>query len=89
LLLDDPTRGIDVGAKAEIYALMRRLAGQGIVQVLASTDPVELAAICDRVVVFFNGRLCATLSTPNASAQTIIEVMNTGQPPKQNDQSQD
>jgi ABC-type sugar transport system ATPase subunit len=78
LLLDDPTRGIDVGAKAEIYALMRQLAGQGIVQLFASTDPLELAAVCDRVVVFFNGRLCAMLTAPNLSAQTILEVMNTG-----------
>src|SRR3989442_1253255 len=54
LLLDDPTRGIDVGAKAEIYGLMRELAQRGIVQVLASTDPFELATVCDRVFVFYN-----------------------------------
>jgi ABC-type sugar transport system ATPase subunit len=78
LLLDDPTRGIDVGAKAEIYHLMRTLAGRGIVQMLASTDPWELATICDQVVVFYRGKVCATLKPPNLSAHSILEVMNTG-----------
>jgi ABC-type sugar transport system ATPase subunit len=81
LLLDDPTRGIDVGAKAEIYSLMRDLARQGIVQVLASTDPRELAIVCDRVFVFHTGRLCATLEAANLNAHTILEVMNTGEMP--------
>jgi ABC-type sugar transport system ATPase subunit len=78
LLLDDPTRGIDVGAKAEIYALMRDLARQGIVQILASTDPWELATICDRVFVFHNNRVCATLEASHLNAHTLLEVMNTG-----------
>ena len=55
LLCFDPTRGIDVGAKAEIYGLMRELAQRGIVQVLASTDPFELATVCDRVLSFTTG----------------------------------
>lgn len=78
LLLDDPTRGIDVGAKAEIYHLMRTLAGRGIVQVLASTDPWELATICDQVVVFYQGKVCATLKPPHLNAHIILEVMNAG-----------
>ncbi|QBD83447.1 sugar ABC transporter ATP-binding protein [Ktedonosporobacter rubrisoli] len=81
LLLDDPTRGIDVGAKAEIYALMHGLAQRGVVQVLASTDPQELATVCDRVFVFYSGRICATLEPPRLDAHTILEVMNTGEPP--------
>ena len=81
LLLDDPTRGIDVGAKAEIYNLMRGLAEQGIVQILASTDPWELATICDRVFVFYRGRLCAMLEPPHLDAHRILEVMNTGMLP--------
>jgi len=67
-----------VGAKAEIYGLMRELARRGIVQVLASTDPFELATVCDRVFVFYNGRVCATLEPPRLDAHTILEVMNTG-----------
>jgi ABC-type sugar transport system ATPase subunit len=78
LLLDDPTRGIDVGAKAEIYDLLRELAGRGIVQVLASTDPMELATVCNRVFVFYRGQICAMLEAPHLNAHTILEVMNTG-----------
>lgn len=78
LLLDDPTRGIDVGARSEIYVLMRNLAEQGTVQVLASTDPRELALICDRVFVFYRGRICAVLEPPHLDAHTILEVVNTG-----------
>ncbi|HEY7339765.1 MAG TPA: sugar ABC transporter ATP-binding protein [Ktedonobacterales bacterium] len=81
LLLDDPTRGIDIGAKAEIYALMRDLARQGVVQVLASTDLEELATICDTVLVFFGGRIRATLSAEHLNAHTILAVMNTGKQP--------
>ncbi len=81
LLLDDPTRGVDIGAKAEIYALMRKLAERGVVQVLASTDPWELATVCDRVFIFYNGRVCATLDPPHLDATTILEVMNTGVQP--------
>jgi ABC-type sugar transport system ATPase subunit len=78
LLLDDPTRGIDVGARIEIYRLMRDLASQGVVQMLASTDPRELAIICDRVFVFHKGRICAVLEPPHLNAHMILEVMNTG-----------
>jgi ABC-type sugar transport system ATPase subunit len=82
LLLDDPTRGIDVGAKAEIYNLLRELADRGAVQLVSSSDPRELAAVCDEVVVFFNGRVCARLSGRDLDAHTILEVMNTGVPPR-------
>ncbi len=78
LLLDDPTRGIDVGARAEIYGLMRNLARQGAIQLLASTDPRELASVCDRVFVFYRGRICAVLEPPHLDAHTILEVVNTG-----------
>jgi ABC-type sugar transport system ATPase subunit len=78
LLLDDPTRGIDVGARAEIYALMNTLAERGTIQILASTDPRELALICDRVFVFYRGRVCAVLEPPRLDAHTILQVVNTG-----------
>src|SRR5581483_2599880 len=78
LLLDDPTRGIDVRARAEIYGLMRNLAAQGTIQLLASTDPRELALICDRVFVFYRGSVCAVLEPPHLEAHTILEVVNTG-----------
>jgi ABC-type sugar transport system ATPase subunit len=82
LLLDDPTRGIDVGAKAEIYNLLRELSAQGTVQLVASADPRELAAVCDEVVVFYGGRICARLRGRHLDAHTILEVMNTGTAPE-------
>jgi ABC-type sugar transport system ATPase subunit len=78
LLLDDPTRGIDVGAKAEIYSLMRDLARRGVVQVLASTDLAELVAVCDTVSVFFGGRICATLVGQNLTEHALLHAMSTG-----------
>lgn len=81
LPLDDPTRGIDVGPKAEIYTLMRELARRGVVQLLASAVPLELATVCQRVIVFYNSRICAILEPPDLNVHTILEVMNTGKPP--------
>ncbi len=59
LLFDEPTRGIDVGAKAEIYALMRRLTGQGAGVLMVSSDLPEALGMADRVVVLRNGRIVA------------------------------
>ncbi|GAB3347171.1 sugar ABC transporter ATP-binding protein [Modestobacter lapidis] len=78
LLLDDPTRGIDVGAKAEIYGLFREQADNGAVQLVASSDPRELASVCDEVIVFYDGKVCARLSGRHLDAHTLLEVMNTG-----------
>jgi ABC-type sugar transport system ATPase subunit len=78
ILLDDPTRGIDVGAKTEIYAVMREQAQRGAVQIVFSSDPLELATICDEVVVFHEGRVRAQLRGEQLTAHNILEVMNTG-----------
>ncbi|WP_256837737.1 sugar ABC transporter ATP-binding protein [Ornithinimicrobium faecis] len=79
ILLDDPTRGIDVGAKAEIYAVMREQARRGAVQIVFSSDPLELATICDEVVVFHEGRVRGRLRGEQLTAHNILEVMNTGE----------
>jgi ribose transport system ATP-binding protein len=57
LLLDEPTRGVDVGARAQIFVQIRQAAEQGACVICASTDREELAAICDRVLVFSGGRI--------------------------------
>jgi ABC-type sugar transport system ATPase subunit len=74
LLLDEPTRGIDVGAKAEIYALMRRLAGQGMGIVMTSSELPELLAVCDRIAVLCEGRLTAVLDRGEATEERIMEA---------------
>ncbi|MFI7000342.1 sugar ABC transporter ATP-binding protein [Nocardia sp. NPDC050175] len=77
LLLDDPTRGVDIGGKAEIHALLRTAAASTVV-LLCSTDLDELAALCDRVLVLYRGRLCATLQGIRVDQHTILHAMNTG-----------
>ena len=56
LLLDEPTRGVDVGAKGEIYARLRELAAQGLGILVASSEMPELIGLCDRIVVLREGR---------------------------------
>ncbi len=74
LLLDEPTRGIDVGAKAEIYALISELAGQGAGIVMASSELPELLAMCDRILVLCLGRVTAELSRAEATQEQIMEA---------------
>ena len=78
LALDDPTRGVDVGAKAEMHALIRGAAGAGAVVLLTSTDIDELAELCDRVLVFHRGRICADLRGERLHPHAVLEAMNTG-----------
>ena len=59
MLLDDPTRGVDVGAKREIYLLIRALADEGRIVLFRSTELPELVGLADRILVFYRGRLCA------------------------------
>jgi ribose transport system ATP-binding protein len=81
LLLDDPTRGVDVGTKAEMHDLIRAEAAAGAAVLIASTDLDELVAVCDRVVVFFHGRAFATLEGDRLAQHTIVEAVNTGVAP--------
>ena len=62
LLLDEPTRGVDVGAKAEIYALIEELIARGHAVVLASSDLPEVVRLADRVLVLREGRLAGELA---------------------------
>jgi rhamnose transport system ATP-binding protein len=71
LILDEPTRGVDVGAKAEIHGLVRRLAGEGRAVVLISSDLPEVLAESDRVGVFRGGRLVTLLDPRGATAEDV------------------
>jgi ABC-type sugar transport system ATPase subunit/ribose/xylose/arabinose/galactoside ABC-type transport system permease subunit len=72
LLLDEPTRGIDLAAKAEIYALLRRLAAEGFGIVLCSSEMSEILTQCHRVVVFREGRVAAELTHAEATEEKVL-----------------
>ncbi|GAB1512363.1 sugar ABC transporter ATP-binding protein [Actinophytocola sp. KF-1] len=72
LLLDEPTRGVDVGAKAEIYQLLGEAAQQGIGVLLASSELAELVGVCDRVVVLSGGRSVRELDTRQAGEADLL-----------------
>ncbi|MEM6662050.1 MAG: sugar ABC transporter ATP-binding protein [Pseudomonadota bacterium] len=72
LLLADPTRGIDVKTKTQIYAMLRQLADQGTAILLLSTDYEELIQLSDETHVFFDGAIAATLSGEDLTPQNII-----------------
>jgi ABC-type sugar transport system ATPase subunit len=81
MVLDDPTRGVDVGAKAEMHVLIRGAAAAGAVVLLTSTDIDELAALCDRVLVLYRGGICAELAGDRLQPHAVLEAMNTGAAP--------
>lgn len=72
IILDEPTRGIDIGAKAEIYTLIRQLASAGIAIVLISSELPEIVGLCDRVLVLSEGQQTALLPRAEATPETIM-----------------
>jgi ribose transport system ATP-binding protein len=74
LLLDDPTRGVDVGAKAELYRLMARLCREGMGIIVTSSELPELLTLADRILVLCEGRLTAEFSRAEATEQRIMEA---------------
>jgi ribose transport system ATP-binding protein len=74
LFLDEPTRGIDVGAKEQIYGLIDELAAQGKGVILASSELPELFRCCDRILVMHEGRQAGTLATANTSQAEIMSL---------------
>ncbi|MFO1208403.1 MAG: sugar ABC transporter ATP-binding protein [Amaricoccus sp.] len=75
LIMDEPTRGIDVGAKSEIHALMGRLAQEGMAVLMISSELPEVLGMSDRVLVMHGGRLVATLDRAQASPESIGAAM--------------
>jgi L-arabinose transport system ATP-binding protein len=74
LILDEPTRGIDVGAKAEIYRLIAELAGEGIALLVISSEMPELLGMADRILVMAAGRLVAELDREAANEERILSL---------------
>jgi ribose transport system ATP-binding protein len=79
IVLDEPTRGVDVGAKAEIYVRMRELTRQGVGIVMVSSELPELLGMSDRIMVFHEGRLSGELSRAEATEQAVMHLA-TGAP---------
>ncbi|HXF42447.1 MAG TPA: ATP-binding cassette domain-containing protein, partial [Pyrinomonadaceae bacterium] len=72
LFLDEPTRGIDVGAKQEIYAEIDRLASEGMAIVMVSSELPEVLGLSDRILVLCEGRPAATFTREQATAETVM-----------------
>jgi ribose transport system ATP-binding protein len=80
LLLDEPTQGVDIGAKDQIHSLVERAAADGVATLVASTDTDELVRLCDRVIVLVDGRAVATLRGADITAEMIehTQLQTTG-----------
>lgn len=74
LLLDEPTRGVDVGAKAELYRIIRSVARQGVGVVLISSELPEVLGICDRIVVMREGRVVGQLDARAATEEAVMTL---------------
>jgi ribose transport system ATP-binding protein len=79
IILDEPTRGIDVGAKAEIYALVRELAGRGKAILMISSELPEILGMSDRILVMHKGGISGELSRHDATEEKVL-TLATGQP---------
>ncbi len=74
IIFDEPTRGVDVGAKSEIYGLMRRLADSGVAILMISSDMEEIIGVSDRVAVMHEGAISGVLPRDRLSEQTIMQL---------------
>ena len=74
LMLDEPTRGIDVGAKLDFHRLLREYAAQGGAVLMVSSDLPELLALSDRILVMCEGRITAHLTRPQATEETVMHA---------------
>ncbi|MGT2465246.1 ATP-binding cassette domain-containing protein [Mesorhizobium atlanticum] len=74
LILDEPTRGVDIGARGEIHRLIRELAGHGMAVLVISSEPDELPDLCDRVLVMAEGRIVRELAGTDLTRSAIIEA---------------
>ena len=74
LIFDEPTRGIDVGAKAEIYKLMHRLIEAGKSIIMISSEMPELLGMCNRIIVMHEGKITGELSREEATQERIMQL---------------
>ena len=74
LLADEPTQGVDVGARAEIYRILREVADDGMPVIVASSDAKELEGLCDRVIVMSRGHVVADLTGDDVTEERMIRA---------------
>ncbi|HVW47160.1 MAG TPA: sugar ABC transporter ATP-binding protein [Solirubrobacterales bacterium] len=74
ILLDEPTQGVDVGAKATIHALARKAAAEGATVVVASSEDAEICDICDRAIIMRNGQIAGQIEVESMTPETIAEM---------------
>ena len=82
LILDEPTRGIDVGAKYEIYSIMLELAAKGVAIIMVSSDLAEILGMSDRIVVMRDGHISGQLQRAEATGERIMAFATTPNSPK-------
>jgi inositol transport system ATP-binding protein len=75
LIVDEPTRGIDVGGKAEVHQLLVDMAQSGIALIVISSEMPEVLALSDRIVVFREGSISAVLEAQGATESRLMELM--------------
>lgn len=75
LILDEPTRGVDVGAKAEIYKIMNDLAAKGMAIIMISSEMPEIVNMCDRIIIMSDGRISGELDKSEFDQQTILHYV--------------
>ena len=78
LLLDEPTRGVDVGARAEIYALIHDLAAAGAAVVVVSSEIEEVLGLADRVLVIAEGRVLTTVNASDIDEHGVLDLVMEG-----------
>ena len=77
LIMDEPTKGVDVGAKAQIYDIIGRLAEQGMAVLMISSEMPEILGMCDRIYVMCDGRVTGELDVKEATQERILELAMT------------
>ena len=74
LLLDEPTRGVDVGAKQEIYQIIRKVSESGTTIIMASSEWTEMISLCDRILVLSEGEILKSLETDGITEANLLKL---------------
>lgn len=75
MIFDEPTKGIDIGSKSEIYSIIRKLSDEGKIVMMVSSEMTELLAVCDKIAVFKEGRIVKILPVEKASEEVIMQIL--------------